>query len=99
MVEQAHAQYYQQMPPPRHASLMQGLLQGLTQRGVNPAQAGIQNTDLSRMSPQKGARLTSYTQQQQPGLLQQVMGTGGSFGSSGPKLAVASVVAFAPSRC
>jgi hypothetical protein len=95
MVEQAHAQYYQQMPPEQHASLMQGLLGGLMQRGITPQQAGIQNTDPSRMSPQEGARLTSYVQQQQPGLLQQVMGPGGPLGSTGAKMAVAGVVAFA----
>src|SRR5579863_8911174 len=95
VVEQAHAQYYQQMPQEQHASLMQGLLQGLVQRGVDPGQAGIQNMDPSRMSPQDGARLTSYVQQQQPGLLQQVMGPGGPLGSTGAKLAVAGVVAFA----
>ena len=95
MVEQAHAQYYQQMPPEQHASLMQGLLGGLMQRGINPQQAGIQNTDPSRMTPQEGARLTGYVQQQQPGLLQQVMGPGGPLGSTGGKMAVAGVVAFA----
>jgi hypothetical protein len=75
MVEQAHAQYYQQMPHAQHASLMQGLLQGLMQRGVDPGQAGIQNTDPSTMSPQEGARLTSFAQQQQPDLLQHIMGS------------------------
>lgn len=95
MVEQAHAQYYQQMPQEQHAGLMQGLVAGLMQRGVNPGQAGIQNTDPSTMSPQEGARLTSYVQQQQPDLLQHVMGPGGPLGSSGAKMAVAGVVAFA----
>lgn len=95
MVEQAHAHYYQQMPQEQHASLMQGLIQGLVQRGINPGQAGIQNTDPSRMSPHEGARLTSYVQQQQPGLLQQVMGPGGPLGSTGAKMAVAGVVAYA----
>ncbi|HEY6409301.1 MAG TPA: hypothetical protein VIY29_17715, partial [Ktedonobacteraceae bacterium] len=95
MVEQAHAQYYQQMPQEQHAGLMQELLAGLKQRGINPVQAGIQNTDPSTMSPQEGARLTSYVQQQQPDLLQQVMGPSGPLGSTGAKMAVAGVVAFA----
>jgi len=95
MVEQAHAQYYQQMPQEQHASLMQGLLSGLMQRGINPGQAGIQNLDPNAMPPQDGGRLMSFAQQQQPGLLQQVMGPGGPLGSTGAKLAVAGVVAFA----
>lgn len=95
MVEQAHAQYYQQMPPQQHASLMQGLISGLVQRGINPGQAGIQNTNPASMSPQDGARLTGYVQQQQPGLLQQVMGPGGPLGSTGARMAVAGIVAFA----
>lgn len=89
MVQQAHEQYYQQMPPQQRGNLMQGLLSGLMQRGFNPQQAGIQNTNPYSMSPQDAARLTSYAQQQQPGMLQQLM--------SNPmaKMAVAGVVAYA----
>ncbi len=95
MVEQAHTQYYQQMPPEQHAGLMQGLVGGLMQRGIDPRQAGIQNTDPYSMSPQEGARLTGYVQQQQPDLLHQVMGPGGPAGRPGAKLAVAGIAAFA----
>ncbi len=68
---------------------MQGLLSGLMQRGFNPQQAGMQNIDPYSMTPQDAARLTNYTQRQQPGMLQQVM--------SNPmaKMAVAGVVAYA----
>jgi hypothetical protein len=95
MVEQAHAQYYQQMPPQHRASLIQGLLQGLMQRGIDPQQAGIQNTDPSSMLPQEAARLTSYVLQQHPDLLQKVMGPGGPLGSPAAKQAVAGIAAFA----
>jgi hypothetical protein len=95
MVQQAHEQYYQQMQPQQRGNLMQGLLGGLTQRGVNPQQIGLQNTDPYNMSPQDAARLTSYTQQQQPDLLHQIMGPGGPLGSTGAKLAVAGIAAFA----
>ncbi len=95
MVEQAHQQYYQQLPQQQHASLMQGLLGGLMQRGIDPRQAGIQNTNPNSMSPQEGAQLTGYVQQQQPDLLHQVMGPGGPLGSTGAKLAVAGIAAFA----
>ncbi len=95
MVEQAHTQYYQQMPPEQHAGLMQGLVGGLMQRGIDPRQAGIQNTDPYSMSPQEGARLTGYVQQQQPDLLHQVMGPGGPLGRPSAKLAVAGIAAFA----
>ena len=95
MIEQAHAQYYQQRPPQQQASLMQGLLEGLMQRGVDPQQVGIQNTDPSRMLPQEAARLTSSVQQQHPDLLQQVMGPGGPLGSTTAKHAVAGIAAFA----
>jgi len=95
MVEQAHQQYYQQLPQQQHASLMQGLLGGLMQRGIAPRQAGIQNTNPNSMSPQEGAQLTGYVQQQQPDLLHQVMGPGGPLGSTGAKLAVAGIAAFA----
>jgi hypothetical protein len=89
MVQQVHEQYYQQMPPQQRGDLMQGLLSGLMQRGFNPQQAGMQNIDPYSMTPQDAARLTSYTQRQQPGMLQQVM--------SNPmaKMAVAGVVAYA----
>ncbi len=95
MVQQVHEQYYQQMPPDQHAGLMQGLLGGLAQRGLDPRQAGIQNTDPYSMSPQDSARVTSYAQQQAPDLLHQVMGPGGPLGSTGAKLAVAGIAALA----
>lgn len=93
--QQAHEQYYQQMPPEQHASLMQGLVGGLMQRGLDPRQAGVQNTDPNSMSPQDGARMTAYAQQQAPDLLHQIMGPGGPLGSTGAKLAAAGVLAFA----
>ncbi len=95
MVQQAHEQYYQQMPPQQHAGLMQSLLGGLMQRGIDPRQAGVQNTDPYTMSPQDGARMTAYAQQQAPDLLHQIMGPGGPLGSTGAKLAVAGIAALA----
>ncbi|MBA2393293.1 MAG: hypothetical protein H0V70_11190 [Ktedonobacteraceae bacterium] len=95
MVQQAHEQYYQQMPPQQRGNLMQGLLGGLMGRGVTPQQMGIQNTDPYSMSPQEAARATSYAQQQQPDILHQIMGPGGPLGSTGAKLAVAGIAAFA----
>src|SRR5260370_16341034 len=88
MVEQAHTQYYQQMPPEQHAGLMQGLVGGLMQRGIDPRQAGIQNTDPYSMSPQEGARLTGYVQHQQPALLHQVIGPRRPLPPPPPKLPV-----------
>jgi hypothetical protein len=95
VVEQAHQQYYEQMPPQQRAGLFQNLLGALTQQGVNPQQIGIQNTDPYRMSPSEGARMTGYVQQQNPDLLHQIMGPGGPLGSTGAKLAIAGVAAFA----
>ena len=95
MVEQAHQQYYQQMPPQQRGNLMQGLMSALTNRGLNPQQAGIQNTNPYNMSPQDAARLTGYAQQQSPDILHQVLGPGGPLGSTGAKLAVAGIAAFA----
>src|SRR5579859_2767118 len=95
MVEQAHQQYYEQMNPQQRGGLFQHLLNALTQRGFNPMQAGIQNTDPYSMSPSEEARLTSYAQQQHPDLLHQIMGPGGPLGSTGAKLAVAGIAAFA----
>ncbi|HZS75381.1 MAG TPA: hypothetical protein VFA41_02105 [Ktedonobacteraceae bacterium] len=95
VVEQVHQQYYQQMPPEQRGGLMQGLMNGLMQRGINPQQAGIQNTNPYNMSPQEAARLTSYTAQQSPDLLHQVLGPGGPLGSTGAKLAVAGIAALA----
>jgi hypothetical protein len=95
MVEQVHQQYYEQMPPQQRGGLMQGLMNGLTQRGINPQQAGIQNTDPYSMSPQDSARLTGYAQQQSPDILHQIMGPGGPLGSTGAKLAVAGIAALA----
>ena len=95
MVQQAHEQYYQQMPPQQRGGLMQGLMGGLMQRGAMPQQMGIQNTDPNTMSPQDAARVTGYAAQQQPDLLHQIMGPGGPLGSTGAKLAVAGIAAFA----
>lgn len=95
MVQQVHEQYYQQMPPQQHAGLMQGLLGGLAQRGIDPRQSGVQNLDPNTMSPQDSARLTGYAQQQAPDVLHQIMGPGGPLGSTGAKLAAAGVLAFA----
>ncbi|MBA2677995.1 MAG: hypothetical protein H0U76_06325, partial [Ktedonobacteraceae bacterium] len=67
----------------------------LMQRGLDPRQAGVQNTDPYSMSPQDSARMTAYAQQQAPDLLHQIMGPGGPLGSTGAKLAAAGVLAFA----
>ncbi len=95
MVERVHQQYYDQMPPQQRTSLLQGLIGALTQQGYDPRQAGIQTTDPNRMSPQDAARLTAYTQQQQPDILHQILGPGGPLGSTGAKLAVAGLAALA----
>lgn len=95
MVQQAHQQYYEQMPQQQRGNLMQGLLGALANRGLNPQQAGIQNTNPYTMSPQDAARLTGYAQQQSPDILHQIMGPGGPLGSTGAKLAVAGIAAVA----
>ena len=95
LVQQVHQQYYEQMPQQQRGGLMQGLLGGLMQRGYNPQQAGIQNTDPYSMSPRDAAQLTGYAQQQSPDILQQIMGPGGPLGSTGAKMAVAGIAALA----
>lgn len=95
MIEQVHQQYYQQMPPQQRGSLMQSLVNGLMQRGVNPQQLGIQNQNPASMSPNDAARLTGYAQQNAPDLLQQILGPGGPLGSTGAKVAVAGIAALA----
>ena len=95
VVEQAHQQYYEQMPPQQRGGLMQGLMGALTQQGYNPQQAGVQNTNPYNMSPSDAARMTGYAQQQNPDILHQIMGPGGPLGSTGAKLAVAGIAALA----
>jgi hypothetical protein len=95
VVEQAHEQYYAQMPQQQRGGLMQGLINALGQQGYSPQQAGISTTDPYNMSIHDAARLTSYTQQQNPNILQQLMGPGGPLGSTGAKLAVAGIAAIA----
>ena len=95
VVQQAHEQYYQQMPQEQRGGLLQSLLDALMQRGITPQHMGLQTTDPSRMSPQEAARVTSYAQQQQPDLLHQIMGPGGPLGSTGTKMAVAGIAAIA----
>lgn len=94
-IEHVHQQYYQQMQPQQRGNLIQSLLQGLTQQGINPQQLGIQNTDPTTMSPQEAARLTSYVQQNQPDLLHRILSPGGPLGSTGAKMAVAGLAALA----
>jgi len=74
---------------------MQGMLGGLMQRGATSQHMGIQNADPNTMSSQDAARVTGYAQQQQPDFLHQIMGPGGPLGSTGAKLAVAGIAAFA----
>ena len=95
LVEQAHQQYYEQMPQQQRGGLMQGLLGALTQQRYNPQQAGISSNDPYNMSPRDSARLTSYAQQRNPDILHQIMGPGGPLGSTGAKLAVAGIAALA----
>ncbi|HZU68920.1 MAG TPA: hypothetical protein VFA09_16715 [Ktedonobacteraceae bacterium] len=73
LVQQVHEQYFQQAPAEQRGGLLQGVLSGLMQRGVNPQQAGIQNTNPYNMSPQEAGRLMGYAQPYMPGMLQQVM--------------------------
>ncbi len=95
IVEQAHQQYYAQMPQQQRGSLMQGLLGALTQQGYNPEFAGISSYDPYNMSVRDAARLTSYAQQRNPDILHQIMGPSGPLGSTGAKLAVAGIAALA----
>jgi hypothetical protein len=95
LMQNVHEQYYQQMPPQQRGGLLEGMMNMLSQRGVDPRQAGIQNTNPYAMSPQEAARLTSYAGQQQPDILHQVLGPGGPLGSTGAKLAVAGLAALA----
>jgi hypothetical protein len=88
-VQQVHEQYFQQAPPQQQGGLMQGLLSGLVQRGVNPQQLGIQNTDPYSMSPQEATRLIGYAQPYMPGMLQQVMA------NPAAKTALAGLVSYA----
>ena len=88
-VQQVHEQYFQQASAQQRGGLMQGIVSGLMQRGIDPQQAGIQNTDPNSMSPQEAARLTTYAQQQQPGMLQQLMG------NPAAKMALAGLVSYA----
>lgn len=89
LVQQVHQQYFQQAPAQERGGLLQGVLSGLVQRGVNPQQIGVQNTDPYSMSGQEAANLLTYAGQQHPGMLQQVM--------SNPmaKTAIAGVVSYA----
>ena len=50
------------------------------------------------MSPSEGARLAGYVQQQNPDLLDRIMGPGGPLGSTGAKLAAAGIAAFAAKK-
>jgi hypothetical protein len=95
MVEQVHQQYYEQMSPQQRGGIVQSILSGLTQRGIQPQQIGVQNTDPYRMSPQDAARVTSYAQQQAPDVLHQVFGPGGVLSSPVAQMAVAGLVALA----
>ena len=88
-VQQVHEQYLQQAPAEQRSGLLQEVLSGLMQRGVNPQQAGIQNIDPNTMSPQEAARLTTFGQQQNPGMIQQLMG------NPMAKMAVAGLVSYA----
>jgi len=95
MVEQVHQQYYEQVPPQQRGGIVQGILSGLMQRGIQPQQTGIQNTDPNSMSPRDAARLTGYAQQQAPDVLHQVFSPGGALSSPFAKAAVAGIVALA----
>lgn len=89
VVQRVHEQYFQQASPEQRGGMVQSILSGLTQHGMNPQQFGVQNTDPYSMSPQEAARLATYGQQQQPGLVQQVMS------NPAAKMALAGLVAYA----
>jgi len=89
VVQQVHEQYFQQAPAQQKGGLMQGILSGLMQRGVNPQQLGIQNTDPYSMSPQEAGRLIGYAQPYLPDMLQQVMA------NPAAQTAVAGLVSYA----
>jgi hypothetical protein len=95
VIERIHQQYYQHMPAQQRGNLIQGILNGLMQRGVRPQQLGIQNANPDTMSPNDAARLTSYAQQNSPDLLQHLLSPNGPLGSPVAKAAIAGVVALA----
>ncbi len=94
-VEQMHQQYYEQMPPQQRGGLLQNILGGLAQQGISPQQAGVQNPNPYTMSPQEAAHVTTYAQQQQPDVIDQVFSPGGALGSPMAKVAVAGIAALA----
>jgi len=91
VIEQVHERYFEQMPREQRGNLLQSLMQ----QGVDPQRVGIQNMDPYSMSPNEAARLVGYTRQQNPNLLQQIMGPGGPLGSTGAKIVMAGIVAIA----
>jgi hypothetical protein len=95
LVEQTHQQYYAQMPPQQRGSLLQSLISALIQRGLNPQQAGVQNTNPYSMSPNDAARLTSYAAQYAPDLLEHLLGPGSPLSSPEAKTAIAGIAALA----
>ncbi len=98
VVQQAHEQVFSQLPPEAQQQIVNQF-----QRAHNdPNQAfqypGFNNGGQQAYSPAQMGGMVRQAQQQQPDLLQQVLGPGGALSNPVAKMAMAGVAAMAAQR-
>ncbi len=93
-VYDAHNQAFQQYPPDQQGNIFNSVVGALTQNGVDPQQAGIQDF---APTPQNFARAGQYISQN-PGLLQSVFGQNSVLSSPVAKMVLSGALAVAANQ-
>jgi hypothetical protein len=91
---QAHENYYQQLPQNQRQNIFSELVSALTQHGINPQEAGVQNQEAT---PQNLANVSQYIGQN-PNLIDSIFGPNGKLSSPLAKMALAGALAFAAKK-
>lgn len=96
VVEDAHVEAFRRLPPEQRAQIVQQFQQA-SQDPRQPFNYGFSGGDQD-YDPRQMARMARQAQQQQPDLLQQVLGPGGALSNPLAKMALAGVTAMAAQK-
>jgi hypothetical protein len=97
VVEQAHAEAFNRLPPQEQQQIVAQFQQAHTDP-QQPFQYPGFNSGQQSYSPAQMGQMARQAQQQQPDLLQQVLGPGGALSSPMAKAAMAGVAAIAAQK-
>lgn len=97
-VQEATTHVLSSLPTQERAGFIQEVLGAFQQNGVSPAAAGVHTTNPNNMSAADAGKLLGYAQQQQPNILNQLLGQGGAMNNPIVQMVVSGLISYAVQR-